>query len=129
MTEKDKAFYQAWADLLEWMREYAAKHEGVRFVKQADFTDYVYRMARPYDLPTTILSASLSNDHDEPILLASASQRASVFKEVVLHPFESHVYRKLALAKEGSGLSEGPRRFTKELLFRLADELFEVAVA
>lgn len=129
MTESDKAFYQAWAELLEWLREYAAQNEGVTFVKQADFTDYIYRMARPYDLPTTVMTASLSSQADDPVLVVTASQRASVFKEVVLHPFESHVYRKLALAKEGSGLSEGPRRFTKELLFRLADELFEVAVA
>lgn len=129
MTDQDRAFYQAWAELLEWLREYAAQHEGVEFVKQADFTDYIYRMARPYELPTTIMSASLSNPHDEPILLVTASPRASVFKEVVLHPFESHVYRKLTLAKSGTGLTEGPRLFTKEQLFRLADELFGVAVA
>lgn len=129
MDEKSQAFYRAWAELLDWMREYAAANEGVEFVKQADFTDYIYRMARPYDLPTTIMSASLSNPDDEPILLVSASQRASVFKEVVLHPFESHVYRKLTLAKDGEGLAEGPRKFTKEMLFELADDLFAVAAA
>ncbi len=129
MDEKSQAFYRAWAELLEWMREYAAANEGVDFVKQADFTDYIYRMARHYDLPTTIMSASLSNPSDQPILLVSASQRASVFKEVVLHPFESHIYRKLTLAKDGAGLAEGARKFTKEMLFTLADELFAVAVA
>jgi len=127
MDEKSQAFYRAWAELLDWMREYAAANEGVTFVKQADFTDYIYRMARPYDLPTTIMSASLSNDRDQPILLVSASQRASVFKEVVLHPFESHVYRHLTLAKDGEGLAEGPRKFTKEMLIALADDLFAVA--
>ena len=129
MDEKSKAFYRAWAELLDWMREYAAAREGVRFVKQADFTDYIYRMARPYDLPTTIMSASLSNPQDEPVLLVSASQRASVFKEVVLHPFDSHVYRKLTLAEDADGLAEGPRRFTQEMLFALADDLFAVAAA
>ena len=129
MTERDKAVSAAWAELLEWLREYAAQNEGVTFVKQADFTDYIYRMARPYDLPTTVMTASLSSQADDPVLVVTASQRASVFKEVVLHPFESHVYRKLTLAKDGGGLAEGPRRFTKEMLFRLADELFEVAVA
>lgn len=127
MTERDKAFYRAWAELLEWLREYAAQHESVEFVKQADFTDYIYRMARPFDLPTTIMSASLSDPDDNPILLFSASQRASAVKEVVLHPFESHVYRKLTLAEDGGGFVEGPRPFTKEALFRLADELFSVA--
>lgn len=128
MDDKSQAFYRAWAELLDWMREYAAANEGVTFVKQADFTDYIYRMARPYDLPTTIMSASLSNPDDQPILLVSASPRASVFKEVVLHPFESHVYRKLTLAKNGEGLAEGPRQFTKEMLFALADDLFAVAL-
>lgn len=129
MSEKDMAFYQAWAELLDWLREYAAKREGVEFVKQADFVDYISRMSRPYDLPTTIMSASLSRPPDEPILLVSASQRASQVKEVVLHPFESHVYRKLKLAPDGNGFVEGPRRFTKELLFQTADRLFAVAVA
>lgn len=128
MDDKSQAFYRAWAELLDWMREYAEANEGVRFVKQADFTDYIYRMARPYDLPTTIMSASLSDPDDQPILLVSASPRASVFKEVVLHPFESHVYRKLTLAKNGEGLAEGPRQFTKEMLFALADDLFAVAL-
>lgn len=129
MDEKSQAFYRAWAELLDWMREYAAANEGVDFVKQADFTDYIYRMERAYDLPTTIMSASLSRPNDEPVLLVSASQRASVFKEVTLHPFESHVHRKLTLAKDGSGLAEGRRVFTKEMLFTLADDLFAVAAA
>lgn len=129
MDEKSMAFYRAWTELLEWLREYAAAHDGVVFVKQSDFTDYIYRMARPYDLPTTIMSASLSNPQDQPILLVSASQRAAVFKEVVLHPFNSHVYRKLTLAADGVNLAEGPRIFTKEMLFELADNLFMSAVA
>lgn len=127
MDEKSQAFYRAWAQLLDWLREYAAANEDVEFVKQADFTDYIYRMERAYDLPTTIMSASLSNPNDQPILLVSASQRASVFKEVVLHPFESHVYRTLTLSKDGESLTEGPRKFTKEMLFSLADDLFKVA--
>ena len=42
----------------------------------------------------------------------------------MLHPFDSHVYRKLTLAKEGKGLAEGRRVFTREMLFDLADDLF-----
>lgn len=123
------AFYRAWTELLEWMREYAAAHDHVEFVKQADFTDYIYRMARPYDLPTTIMSASLSDLQDQPQLMVSASQRAAVFKEVVLHPFNSHIYRTLRLAPDGVNLAEGPRIFTKEALFALADDLFATAAA
>ena len=98
MNEKDRGFYQAWASLLQWMRDYAAERSGARFEKEADFTDYIYRMERPYELPTTVMSASLSDEGGNPVLLVNASPRKAVFKEVVLHPFESHTYRKLTLA-------------------------------
>lgn len=122
-----RAFYTAWAELLEWMREYAATRDGAQFTKEADFTDYIYRMERPYDLPTTIMVASLSDAEGRPVLLVNASQRAAVFKEVVLHPYDSHVHRKLTLARSGEGLAEGRRVFTKAMLFELADDLFGVA--
>lgn len=127
MTDKDKAFYEAWTELLEWMREYAHTHGGVKFEKEADFPDYIYRMERPYDLPTTVMSASLSDPEGNPILLLNASPRHTVFKEVVLHPFESHVYRKLKYNDEKKALAEGKRVFTKEMLFTLADDLFGVS--
>lgn len=126
MTDKDKAFYAAWAELLEWMRAYAAAHEGVMFEKEADFPDYIYRMERPYDLPTTVMSASLSRPDGTPVLLINASPRHTVFKEVVLHPFDSHAYRKLKLGPDGASLAEGKRAFTREMLFALADDLFGV---
>ena len=124
MSEKDKAFYSAWATLLEWMREFAASHDGVLFEKEADFTDYIYRMERPYDLPTTLMSASLSEPDGTPVLMASASPRHVVFKEVILHPFQSHTYRKLKLHGDGESLAEGKRVFTREMLEELAGDLF-----
>ncbi len=126
MDDRQAAFYRAWAELLDWMREYA-ESRGVPFTKEADFTDYIYRMHRPYDLPTTIMVASLSDpETGKPVLMVNASQRQAVFKEVVLHPYESRVHRKLTLAKDGSGLAEGRRVFTKEMLFRLADDLYRL---
>lgn len=124
MSDTDRAFYQAWATLLQWMRDYAASHEGVRFEKEADFPDYIYRMERPYDLPTTVMSASLSDPGGKPVLMVNASPRHAVFKEAVLHPFASHVYRKLTLAPDGQHLAEGKRVFTQEMLGTLADDLF-----
>lgn len=124
MEEKDKAFYRAWASLLDWMREYAAQREDVIFEKEADFPDYIYRMARPYDLPTTVMSASLSDREGRPVLLVNASPRHTVFKEVVLHPYDSHVYRKLKLGPDGESLAEGKRAFTHEMLVQLASDLF-----
>ncbi|HEX7038544.1 MAG TPA: NADH-quinone oxidoreductase subunit 15 [Trueperaceae bacterium] len=127
MDERQVAFYRAWAEMLEWMREYAASREGAAFTKESDFPDYIYRMERPYDLPTTIMVASLSDPATGlPVLMANASPRHAVFKEVVLHPYDSHVYRKLTLAPDGSGLAEGRRRFTRDMLFALADDLFGV---
>ena len=128
MNANDSAFYEAWNTLLGWMREYADAHEGVIFEKEADFPDYIYRMERPYSLPTTIMSASLSDPAGNPVLLLSASPRHAVFKEVTLHPFESHVYRKLAYNPSKEALTEGKRPFTKEMLFELSDGLFEERV-
>src|SRR5690625_7846237 len=116
MKEADLKFYEAWAELLGWLREYADGAEHARFVKQADFTEYIYRMERPYQMPTTIMSASLSDRSDQPVLLVSASPRHAVFKEVQLHPFDSHVYRYLSLAAGGEGLAEGKRKFTRQLM-------------
>ena len=126
-STNDRAFFEAWTILLAWMRAYAEAHEGVVFEKEADFPDYIYRMERPFDLPTTIMSASLSDERGKPVLMANASPRHAVFKEVVLHPFESHTYRKLKLAPGGTGLAEGKRPFSREMLERLADGLFGVA--
>ena len=75
------------------------------------------------------MSASLSDRSDSPVLLVSASPRHAVFKEVELHPFDSHVYRHLSLADDGEGLAEGKRKFTKQMLFDLADRLFRVPQA
>ncbi len=119
------AFYAAWKDLLEHLQTYAGQHpDTVLFEKEADFPDYIYRMERPYDLPTTIMSASLSDKEGHPLLLVNASPRHALFKEVVLHPFESHTYRKLKYSPEKNAFVEGKRVFTEEMLIELADELF-----
>ena len=123
-TSEHAAFYAAWNQFLSWMLEYAKGHPQATFEKQADFPDYIYRMERPYDLPTTVMSASLSDLKGRPLLLVNASPRHTVFKEVVLHPFESHVYRKLTYNADKGALAEGKRPFTKEMLFRLADGLY-----
>jgi hypothetical protein len=125
MDARDLAFYAAWTELLSWMKEIAEAHDNAVFEKEGDFPDYIYRMERDYDLPTTVMSASLSLASDgRPILLASATPRHAVFKEVTLHPTDGHSYRKLKLGKDGTSLSEGARVFTRERLEHLVDELF-----
>ncbi len=125
---QNAAFYAAWNTFLGWMLEYAQTHEGALFEKEADFPDYIYRMERPYDLPTTIMSASLSDPKGRPLLLVNASPRHTVFKEVILHPFESHTYRTLSYNAEKGALAEGKRPFTKEMLFKLADTLYSLDI-
>lgn len=122
-----QVFYAAWAELLEWLRDYAAASDGaLKFVTQADFPDYIYRMERDYDLPVTTMAASLSTPADEMVLYVTASPRHALFKEVVVHPFGSHVYRSLTIGSDGKRFSEGPRVFTKEMLFALVDSLQKV---
>lgn len=128
MDDSDRNLYLAWAELLQWLRDYAQEREAATFVKQADFTEYIYRMERPKDMPTTVMSASLSDAADHPVLFVSVSPQHAVMKEVVLHPFGSHVYRKLKLDESGRHLAEGKRVFTREMLYDLADRLFGVAV-
>jgi hypothetical protein len=125
IDERTHAFYRAWAEMLAWAEAFANEHDGVLFVKQADFPDYIYRMERPYDLPTIVMSASLSKAADRrPVLMMNASPRHAVFKEVVVHPFESHVHRRLTLAPDGAQLAEGRRPFTRERFEALARSLF-----
>lgn len=123
-ASEDAAFYDAWHKFLGWMLEYADRNPHALFEKEADFPDYIYRMERPYDLPTTVMSASLSDRKGRPLLLVNASPRHTVFKEIVLHPFESHTYRTLTYNADQGALVEGKRPFTREMLFRLADALY-----
>ena len=118
------AFYDAWHTFLGWMLEYTQTHPYAMFEKEADFPDYIYRMERPYELPTTIMSASLSDTKGRPLLLVNASPRHVVSKEIMLHPFESHTYRTLSYHAEKGTLAEGKRPFTREMLFKLADTLY-----
>ena len=129
MTEKDKAFYCAWTNVIEWMRAYANERGPAIFEKEADFPDYIYRMERPYELPTIVMSASLSDCDGKPVLMLNASPRHAIFKEVIVHPFESHSYRKLKLNSDGNALAEGKRQFTREMLYSLADGLFRNSAA
>ena len=128
LTDRDRAFYAAWAELLAWARGFAEGRDDAVFVKIADFPDYIYRMERPYDLPVIVMTASLARPRDRhPVLMLNASPRHAVFKEVVVHPFDSHVYRRLTLAEDGSALVEGRRRFDRQRFEALAASLFHAA--
>ncbi len=86
-------------------------------------------MQKDYDLPTHIMSASLSDKTGQPILMLSISPRHALLKKLTLHPYESHVYRKLKYKPEEKAFFEGPRKFTKERLFALSDNLVSHSLA
>lgn len=124
----DQAFYTAWRDVLEWMQDYVGARSGVFYKTEADFPDYIYRMERPYELPVITMTASLNRANGHPVVLVSASPRHAVFKEITLHPFDSHVYRKLKWSVEKHALVEERKRpFTQAMFIRLMDELFGFA--
>ncbi|MDQ3459017.1 MAG: NADH-quinone oxidoreductase subunit 15 [Deinococcota bacterium] len=124
-AQRERAFYEVWRELLEWMKSYAGAHEAVFYKTEADFPDYIYRMERPYDLPVITMTASLNREDGHPVVLLSASPRHAVFKEITLHPFDSHVYRKLKWSPEKDSLVEERKRpFTREMFEHLMDELF-----
>jgi hypothetical protein len=130
MNESDRAFYGAWKELLDWMRDYAAKRKGAFYKMEADFPDYIYRMERPYDLPVITMVASLTRADGHPVLMVSASPRHAVFKEITLHPYDSHVYRRIKWSPQQNALvEEGKRPFTREMVEHLADELFGFAAS
>lgn len=127
--KNDNAIYTAWKSLLDDLQEYANTNDNLILEKEADFPDYIYRMQKEYDLPTHVMSASLSDSHGHPILMISVSPRHALLKNVTLHPYESHVYRKLKYKPEEKAFFEGPRKFTKERLFALADNLVATSLS
>ncbi|MFC4453425.1 NADH-quinone oxidoreductase subunit 15 [Deinococcus sonorensis] len=117
MSHDDAKLYQQWVELLGWMREYAASG-GLEYVKVSDFPDYIYRMERPYDLPTTTASASL-NAAGQPVLIAAVSPRHVDLKSVQLRLMGSSKHWHLHAGERG--LMEGHRLFDRERLHKVLD--------
>ena len=119
-ASSERELYEAWVELLSWMREYA-QAKSVRFEKEADF---IYRMERPYDLPTTIMTASLSDGLGEPFLLVDVSPRHAKLKRIGLRLPRAHIHLH-AHYEPGKGLVTGKIPLTKERFFALADRARE----
>ncbi|ULH15941.1 NADH-quinone oxidoreductase subunit 15 [Deinococcus sp. KNUC1210] len=113
----DAQLYGCWMELLGWMQDYS-KASGLDYVKISDFPDYIYRMERPYELPTTTASASL-NLQGQPFLVASVSPRHVDLKSVQLRLMGSSKHWHLHAGTEG--LLEGKRPFTRLRLQALLD--------
>ncbi|GGJ61427.1 NADH-quinone oxidoreductase subunit 15 [Deinococcus aquiradiocola] len=117
MSHNDARLYGCWVELLGWMQDYA-KFSGLEYVKVSDFPDFIYRMERPYDLPTSTASASLNRD-GQPLLVASVSPRHVDLKAVQLRLMGGSRHWHLHAGEEG--LLEGKRPFTRARLHALLD--------
>lgn len=114
---QDGRLYAQWVELLSWLEE-AAGARGLGFQKVADFPDYIYRMERPYDLPTTVMSVALTSG-GQPLLVAAVSPRHVDLKGVSLRLMGGSKHWHLHAGE--AGLLEGKRPFTRERLRLLLD--------
>lgn len=121
MAHNDAALYAQWVTLLGWMQDLAASR-GLTFEKVSDFPDYIYRMERPYDLPTTVASAALVHD-GQPLLIAAVSPRHVQLKGVQLRLMgaSKHWHLHAGLHEGQVELLEGKRPFTRERLAMIVD--------
>ncbi|WP_299425882.1 NADH-quinone oxidoreductase subunit 15 [uncultured Meiothermus sp.] len=116
----DEMLYKSWVQVIEWLKEYAAE-KGVHFTRESDFPDFIYRMERPYEVPTTLMAVSLSDGRGEPFFLASVSPRHARLKHVAFRIPGGHVHHH-AHWEDGKGLSlEGKFPVTREKLYQIAD--------
>lgn len=117
MSHHDERLYGQWVELLGWMQA-AAQERHLSYQKVSDFPDYIYRMERPYDLPTTVASASLSVD-GQPLLVAAVSPRHVQLKSVQLRLMGGSKHWHLHAG--AGGLLEGKRPFTRERFLAVLD--------
>jgi hypothetical protein len=116
----EEQIYQAWVEILSWMRAYAQEH-GVRFEKESDFPDFIYRMERPYDLPTTIMAASISDSRGEPLFLAEISPRHAELKRIAFRVPGAHTEWEATWDAERGLLLEGKLPLSRERLYQMID--------
>jgi NADH-quinone oxidoreductase chain 15 len=119
----DTVFYNQWVQLLEWMREWA-QVKGLRFDKESDFTQYIYRMERDYPLPTTVQSASVGMNDGTAVVIASVSPPQDPLKGIHLRVMGGHLEFHLHAGE--NGLLEGKRAFGKERLATILERVTAV---
>jgi hypothetical protein len=119
----DLAIYDRWLEVMAWMREWA-ESRGLRFDKESDFTSYIYRMEREYQLPTTVQSVSIGLPDGKPVIVASVSPAHEPLKGIELRLLGGHSH--WHLHEHDGHLLEGKRAFTKERLARILEGVFSV---
>ena len=122
-AEDDARLYAQWVELIGWLGDYAAE-KGLRLDKESDFTSYIYRMERPFTLPTTVQTVSLGLPDATPVLIASVSPPVEPLKSIHLRLLGGHQTWHLHAGEHG--LMEGRRPFTRERLRAIADRCIAV---
>jgi hypothetical protein len=122
----DTAIYARWLELMTWMQEWA-QAKGLRFDKESDFTQYIYRMERDYELPTTVQSVSIGQTDGKAVMVASVSPVHEPLKGIELRLQGSGRY--WHLHEHDGHLLEGKREFTRERLNRVLESAFSVIAA
>lgn len=117
MSHSDLELYRHWQTLLEWMQAYAEQN-GLRYERVSDFPDYIYRMERPYDLPTHVASAAINAPDGQSLLVAAVSPRHVALKSVQLRLMGGSKH--WHFHANAQGLVEGKQQLTKERFFALA---------
>jgi hypothetical protein len=122
----DTAIYDRWLELMTWMRDWAHAR-GYRFDKESDFTQYIYRMERDYQLPTTVQSVSISLSDGKPVVIAAVSpfHEPLKFIEMRLQGGAKHWH----FHEHDGHLLEGKREVTQERLHRILESVFSVVAA
>ena len=108
----DGRLYTQWVELLGWLEAGAAERR-LGFARVADFPDYIYRMERPYDLPTTVMSVALTAG-GQSLLVAAVSPRHVDLGGISLRLMGGSKHWHLHAGQRG--LLEGKRPFTRERL-------------
>jgi NADH-quinone oxidoreductase chain 15 len=122
----DLGIYDRWLELIVWMREWA-ESKGLRFDKESDFTQYIYRMDREYSLPTTVQSVSIGQADGKAVVVASVSPLHEPLKGIELRLQGGGRY--WHFHEHDGQLLEGKREFTRAKLEKLLEGVFSVVVA
>jgi hypothetical protein len=122
----DFEIYERWLELLSYLEAYAKQH-GLRFDKESDFTQYIYRMEREYTLPTTVQSVSLGLESGKAIIVASVSPLQEPLKHISINLQGGA--RHWHLHAHDGHLLDGKRIFDRSKLEALLDKVFSVQIA
>jgi hypothetical protein len=119
-TMHDQMLYKSWVEVLDWMRQYA-QQRGMQFVKESDFPDFIYRMERSYELPTTVAVASISDARGEPFFIAAVSPRHAELKHISLRVPGGHIHYHAHWEDPKGLVLEGKLSLDKTKLFSIMD--------